>query len=260
MKVLRGLRIHNIPRFKDAYLPLDRKGVTVIHGWNKDASATSTKPDVNAAGKSLLVKGLPELIFASTPLTQEIKTRAKRDLFVAKDTFITVEVNAKGHDWTFTKKAKGKSFAYEILKDGKDVGVRTIKYPEEKIRSFFGMSEEELYTLYFIDSGKPSALQYGSPTKRLEFFTNLFRLNNYDEIRKLFNGLMREAKENSAALKEVMSQLDVIQRDMPKESVEELDEHNDVVEVYKAAKEAIENARAGKGPTLLNCRTYRYHR
>ena len=34
---------------------------------------------------------------------------------------------------------------------------------------------------------------------------------------------------------------------------------NDVVEVYKTSKEAIERARNGNGPTLINCRTYRHH-
>ena len=34
---------------------------------------------------------------------------------------------------------------------------------------------------------------------------------------------------------------------------------NDVVEVYKTSKEAIERARNGKGPTLINCFTYRHH-
>ena len=34
---------------------------------------------------------------------------------------------------------------------------------------------------------------------------------------------------------------------------------NDVVEVYKISKEAIKRARDGKGPTLINCLTYRHH-
>lgn len=33
---------------------------------------------------------------------------------------------------------------------------------------------------------------------------------------------------------------------------------NDVVAVYEAAKEAVERARRGEGPTLLECRTYRW--
>jgi pyruvate dehydrogenase E1 component alpha subunit len=33
---------------------------------------------------------------------------------------------------------------------------------------------------------------------------------------------------------------------------------NDVTAVYKAAKEAVENARNGKGPTLIECKTYRH--
>jgi len=33
---------------------------------------------------------------------------------------------------------------------------------------------------------------------------------------------------------------------------------NDVIEVYTATKKAVERARSGKGPTLLNCMTYRH--
>jgi pyruvate dehydrogenase E1 component alpha subunit len=33
---------------------------------------------------------------------------------------------------------------------------------------------------------------------------------------------------------------------------------NDVIEVYRTAKEAIQRARAGDGPTLIECRTYRW--
>ncbi len=33
---------------------------------------------------------------------------------------------------------------------------------------------------------------------------------------------------------------------------------NDVIAVYKAAKEAVERARRGEGPTLLECKTYRW--
>jgi pyruvate dehydrogenase E1 component alpha subunit len=34
---------------------------------------------------------------------------------------------------------------------------------------------------------------------------------------------------------------------------------NDVVAVYAAAREAIDRARKGKGPTLLECKTYRWY-
>lgn len=33
---------------------------------------------------------------------------------------------------------------------------------------------------------------------------------------------------------------------------------NDVIQVYRVAREAIEKARAGNGPTLIECRTYRF--
>ncbi|MDH5532591.1 MAG: thiamine pyrophosphate-dependent enzyme, partial [Candidatus Bathyarchaeota archaeon] len=33
---------------------------------------------------------------------------------------------------------------------------------------------------------------------------------------------------------------------------------NDVMAVYEAAREAVERARSGKGPTLMECKTYRH--
>jgi len=33
---------------------------------------------------------------------------------------------------------------------------------------------------------------------------------------------------------------------------------NDVIEVYRAAKEAVDRARNGGGPTLIECKTYRH--
>jgi pyruvate dehydrogenase E1 component alpha subunit len=33
----------------------------------------------------------------------------------------------------------------------------------------------------------------------------------------------------------------------------------DVVQVYRTVGQAVERARAGKGPTLVNCKTYRHH-
>ena len=33
----------------------------------------------------------------------------------------------------------------------------------------------------------------------------------------------------------------------------------DVIEVYETVKKAVERARNGKGPTLINCRTFRHH-
>ncbi len=33
---------------------------------------------------------------------------------------------------------------------------------------------------------------------------------------------------------------------------------NDVIAVYEAAREAVERARSGKGPTLMECKTYRH--
>jgi TPP-dependent pyruvate/acetoin dehydrogenase alpha subunit len=43
--------------------------------------------------------------------------------------------------------------------------------------------------------------------------------------------------------------------DIPGETVDGMD----VLEVYRVAGEAIDRARAGGGPTLVECKTYRFH-
>lgn len=209
---LKGLWVKNYVRFKYAYLPLDRIGITKIVGKNLD-SDTKLVPvgdDTNAVGKTALVSGISQLVFASSPVTQDIKSKAKKDAFKRKNSAIGLEVEYNNKDYTLEKKTKRNGIEYLIHKGNEDTHVRTKKYPEEKIRKMFDMTEDEFYTLWSISSSRPSKLQYGTAAVRFQFFTNFFKLNNHDEIRKIFNGLLRNAKESKAALNEILQQIDNI--------------------------------------------------
>jgi len=210
MKII-SLSVKNYVKFKEATLPLDRIGVTKITGKNLDSN-TKLAPagdDTNAVGKTALLSGIPQLVFASNPMTQEIKTKAKKDAFKRKDASIILQIETKDNKrYTLEKKTNGKSTQFVIHEGEENLNVRTQAYPEEKIRQMFDMTEDEFYTLWFISSSKPSKIQYGSAASRLQFFTNFFRLNNYDEIRKIFNGLLRKAKDAKIALTEVATHIE----------------------------------------------------
>ena len=214
MKIIESVEVTDYVLYPHALLPLDVKGITTIRGKNLDSSSklTSNKADTNAVGKTLLVSALSELAFASTPVTQDIKVQArKKDAFSSPTTSIKVRMydsNLPSEKFEFEKKSKGASYEYIIRKNGKNTKIRSKKYPEEKIRSYFGMSEDEFYTLYMISAGANNKLRVGSATERLAFFTNLFRLNSYDDVRKLFNKLLSDSKDAKTALKEIDTQLE----------------------------------------------------
>lgn len=208
---LKSLKVKNYICFKEATLPLDRIGITKVTGKNLDSN-TKLAPagdDTNAVGKTALLSGIPQLVFASNPMTQDIKTKAKKDAFKTKGASIELEVEPKDNKvYTLQKLSKGKSTQFAIHKGAENTNVRTQAYPEEKIRQMFDMTEDEFYTLWFISSSKPSRIQYGSAASRLQFFTNFFRLNNYDEVRKIFNGMLRKAKDAKIALSEVATHIE----------------------------------------------------
>lgn len=209
MKLLK-LYVKNYVKFKEAELNLDRIGITKIIGKNLDSNTKLVPADVdtNAVGKTALVSGISQLIFASTPVTQDIKSKAKKDVFKKKDSAIELTVKHENDEYVFGKHSNGKTIHYDIVKNGENTNTRTMKYPEEKIRSMFDMTEDEFYTLWSISSTRPSKLQYGSTASRFQFFTNFFKLNNHDELRKIFNSMLRESKEAKAALTEIVSQIE----------------------------------------------------
>lgn len=206
MPTLKQLNLKNIVLFKEASLKLDRKGITVIRGLNKDADRRQSEDSTNAAGKSLLVSAISNIIRGSDPVVADIKgirSKAKGDFFTEKDSSMELVVSSGGSEFNIKKTAK----AYQLLENGDDTNSRGKKYIEEKIQSIFNYSDDEFYTLYHISSSRPNNLQYGSPTQRLEFFTNLFRLNSYDAFRKRFSSMLTKMKREVAVLDEVRSEL-----------------------------------------------------
>lgn len=230
MKILESLYLKNVGPFESASLPLNVTGVTQIRGCNKDSNSASANTDVNAVGKSLLVRPLSEIIFSSSPKTQKIKSRTKKDMFSDSDTEFGLSVTEK-KTYTFSKKTNKKSYDYKVLVDGKNTKVRRKGYAEKKIKGIFDYSEDEFYSIYFIDSSRTSSLVMGSTAERISFFTNLFKLNNYDEVRKIFNSQLTEAKKSSAVLKEIQNQISDLDKDIESFDIESLKEQKQSLKI-----------------------------
>ncbi len=198
MKRIVGIRLKNFVLYPKVSLRLDVPGITMVYGRNKNAGERST----NAAGKSLLLSALPQLRYDSSPLTTEIKTRAKKDAWGA-DTRVEVVVAEGDHEFTLIKEHTKRSFAYEVLRDGKPAKVRTSEYAKSLFERILPWSETEYFTYIHLDSSRPNLLRTGSPAQRLEFFSEVFGLDNLDDQRKLIKAKLNAVHDKEVVRKEI---------------------------------------------------------
>jgi DNA repair exonuclease SbcCD ATPase subunit len=210
------LQLQNVFPFKKATLDLDYEGVTVVKGLNKDDGPKAS----NAAGKSRLVGALPDLVLDESPTGKEDKkagTKKKRKQA------IRVRLQRGSHEYQITKTI-GKGKSYEIVRDGKSINVRTVKYSQQKIQELFGFStEDQFYTRFYIDGTIPHPLIVGSASRRQEYVVDLFDLKNIDSIRKLLNAELNAISKKAIEYKTVKRTLDELREDLlPKEKRVEL--------------------------------------
>ena len=184
------LRLSKFVLFKSVELNLDHKGVTVVYGSNQMAGR---KGHSNGSGKSLLFSAPSQVIYGTNAIAAKVRTRAKKDAFSSGSSVEFVFTSGK-HEYSVTKSLDGTSFKYSILRNGVAAKTRTLAYAESKIASIFPISEEEFFALVHLDSRRPATLQCGTPPQRMEFCTSLFRLNNYDEVRKLLTSRLHDLK------------------------------------------------------------------
>jgi DNA repair exonuclease SbcCD ATPase subunit len=171
---------------------LARKGLTAIVGRN-------------GSGKSLLLNALSNVLLNSTPVTV-VKGRSKRDLFGTKSQINVTGIFGK-HQWTLAKVSKGKSVSYALAKDGRDIKIRTIAQAEAKIADLRKLSEDEFYSLVYIDSRRPNSFQHGSPAGRIDYFTSIFRLDSFDAVRSVLNSRLHSIRGDLNSIEEVKSQI-----------------------------------------------------
>jgi DNA repair exonuclease SbcCD ATPase subunit len=202
--------LKDILHFKQAKFVF-KPGITIIRGLNRNGEL---KKNTNGVGKSLLFSCIPNIIYATTPLA---KKNDKKSLFRTDKSEIRFTFKKDKTVWTIIQRAKKASIAYQILKDGTDQKPRTSAIAEAKIKELFGISEEMFYTKDYISIQRPHLFLRGTPTQRQEFFTEVFKLDHYDNLRANFLLQIRELKAKKTKLdvyKEQLSELDVKIQDL----------------------------------------------
>lgn len=190
---IQGVGAKNVVYFKEAYATLNENPITFVRGQNLDADPAT--PTGNGSGKSLFFGLIPTVAYASPPTSK--KKKAKKEI-LSKASAIKFDLKgADGHQYSIVQS----STKYTIHKDGEDIKIRTTPLAEAYIREhIFPLSEIEYYTHGFISTLRPYLLRDDTDANRLEHFSSIFRLNNYDELRGHFSKQVRSIKDNEIRL------------------------------------------------------------
>lgn len=208
---LKTLKLENIVTYNEATLALDCPGITLIFGNNKDAGKDSLKS--NGSGKSLLLGVLAETLFDQHPLVTG-KTNLKDALYRDGAT-VTIEFD----NYRLVKKLVGKNIKYELHQltndgDWQDCQIRTVDYLRERLAELVPLTQEQFFTLHYIDSSRPSVLQRGTHTERLNLLAAVCGLNNTAHLLDGVKKRLKVLKESGIKLSEVLGHIDLTQRDL----------------------------------------------
>jgi DNA repair exonuclease SbcCD ATPase subunit len=180
-----------------------------VYGLNKDAGKESTNS--NASGKSLLLTAIPDLRFESSSVPMESRQKASKDAYV-KGTKVAITWTNNGKRFTGIKQQPNAAVTYELLREGVAAKNRTAAYFKAKMAELLPWSETEYFNLIHIDSRRNSSLQLGSPAARLQFFTELFKLDDLDAVRGLMKSHLDKHKQSAAVSTELKSQIASIEQ------------------------------------------------
>lgn len=193
MRYLMGLDLNDVVSFKS--LSVDFKDtLTYVRGCNLDADPAN--PTGNGAGKTLMFSAIANVFYRSTPLS--LKKRAKKDLLKRKSssTGIILRPSADGPEYEIIQTASG----YKIYEDGNDLQIRTTPLAEEFINRLWPLSELEFYSTCYLSTQRPYLLQQDTDSNRLQHLTDIFRLDQYSQVRDYFAVKQRTIADNELKL------------------------------------------------------------
>ena len=238
MPDLLSIRGRRFVFYKEVEFDFSQPGLSVIRGLNKDANAGST----NASGKTSLFDIIKEIILDES-------TSSKKKYKKGREPYAGITVQNGEHVYDILKYLGKKRFI--ITRDHKDKRARGLEYGNSLVKKITGIEdEEELYSLYFLDSN-PHKLQSAKSVDRYRFFTNLFKLRDADNIRKLLNARLRTSLDAKAAFAEVKTNFIELKKGAV--SVEEGERLAEKLTLQKSTQEKVTSqlARARKARDLV---------
>lgn len=201
------LDLTDIVYLEKAKLDLGRTGLTVVKGWNKNSRSKGKVR--NGTGKSLMLSTLPNVLNSTSPAITVGKrsTGVKDSMFDKPTSRVEFQLRSGKHLYKITKSRKGKGLRYRVLKDGKDQKIPTTTKAEAYVKRIFPLSEKEFYTYVYLNGNRPFPLQMGSSSDRMQFFSDLFHLEQYDKVREELNARKRALRDHEIRAKEQRRQL-----------------------------------------------------
>lgn len=209
MITLKGISLTKVVTYSSAYMPLNKQGLTLLYGRNLDSSEDVLKS--NGSGKSLLFTSLAETLIDQHPLLDGRN--------VAKDSFRAGTRTAiEFDDYRLEKGLVGKVLKYDLLKRIKNkwvpTKVRTNDYVWQKMRDLFPVTNQEFFSLYYVDASRSSLLQRGTHTDRLNLFSQMLDLQQYDFILLEIKTRIKEIRTHDVKLGTVLDQIAVHEKDI----------------------------------------------
>lgn len=159
-------------------------GLVIVSGHNKDSLIA--KDQNNGSGKSTFFGMIPNVRFEATPLA-DVK---KRNLIHSKGSHITLDVRTPENEWSITQTGS----SYTISKDGEDQKVRGHATQKQRIAEIIPLTEDEWYSYVYLQSQKALAFQQATSRVRMNYITTVWRLDQYDIMRKYFDKKVDEVK------------------------------------------------------------------
>jgi DNA repair exonuclease SbcCD ATPase subunit len=199
-------------------------GLTTVSGHNRDSQIS--KDQNNGAGKSLLFSMLPNVRFEQMPLADT----KKKNRIHSKGSFIEFDVNNLGHKWTIRQQAGG----YQIWRDGEDLKVRGQSSQRAQIEEIIPITQDEWYSYVHLQSQKRLEFLYGTPRARMTYISEVWRLDQFDVLRRFFEKKIDEVKvaqnKSDAFSHQLMNINDALNKNgWNKQLEKELNEANEIV-------------------------------
>lgn len=186
MLTFKSLSLNDVVYFKQSKIDLDQRGITAIIGENRNADLEGRR---NGAGKSLLVSALAHLKYGDV---HNSSRSTRHSLLDQPTSSISWSIDIEDQQWLITKKRQNKVIRWSLFKNNEDQEPRTAQIAEDIINKIIPWTEEEFYTSVYLDSRRPNFLQMGTPAARHSYFTELFRLDSFEGVKKYFLNIERE--------------------------------------------------------------------
>lgn len=163
----------------------DNCGLVVVSGHNKDSLIA--KDQNNGSGKSTFFGMIPNVRFEAAPLADT----KKRSLIHSKGSHITLTIKATdGKLYEITQTGS----SYKIVEDNVDLKTRGHAAQKAKIAEILPLTEHEWYSYVYLQSQKALAFQQATSRVRMNYITEVWRLDQYDILRKYFDKKVEEVK------------------------------------------------------------------